>query len=316
MHLPIVTPLALLATSAFAQTTQLFNFTSYVDIENGIIRPNGHLLLTTFSDGRLFTLDPLSPHPEAKLIATFPGATAITGIASIGPDKYAIAGGVRGSYHYTNETIYTIDFNTTTRDTNPNTTVQAVAHLPNAVMLNGMAALPAHPHKVLTGDSRLGCLFLTDTATGETDVAFKHEALSAPANASMPIGINGLKTFGEYVYFTNTARGTFARVRITPNGTVVGDVQVIATLNAEGDDWDDFDFGADGTAYVAQASNEIVRIGLDGSQEVVVGGGDSNVLVGPTSVHVVRGGRSAYVTTRGGTVDGVLYSGQVVEVEL
>ncbi|PYH93395.1 hypothetical protein BO71DRAFT_478536 [Aspergillus ellipticus CBS 707.79] len=315
MHLSSpLTPVALLATSALAQTTQLFNFTTYVDIENGIIRPNGHLLLTTFSNGELFTLDPVSPDPQAQLVATFPGATAITGIASIGPDKYAIAGGVRGSYHYTNETIYTIDFNTSAK--NPNSTVKPVAHLPNAVMLNGMAALPAQPQTILTGDSRLGCIFRTDTTTGETDVAFKHEALSAPANASVPIGVNGLKTVGEYIYFTNSGRGTFARVRMTPNGTVVSDVEVIATLHEAGDDWDDFQVVADGSAYVAQPTNAVVRITADGSQQVVAGGGDSEVVVGPTSVHVDEGRGVAYVTTRGGTVGGVVVSGQVLQVEL
>ncbi|KAJ5461716.1 uncharacterized protein N7458_003268 [Penicillium daleae] len=306
--------LALLASSTFAQATfQLFNFSSYVDIENSALRPNGHLLLTTFDQGRLYTLDPSSRAPEAHLVAALPGATALCGITAIDHDKFAIVGGIRGSYSYTNETIYTVDF---TRDT-VKPIIHTVARIPNAAMLNGMASLPTQPHIVLIADSRLGCLFRIDTKTGISKIAFKDDSLAAPANASIPIGINGLKVARGYVYFTNTARGTFSRVSVSADGLDFGDVELIATLNmdATGGDWDDFALDTDGVAYVAQPDNSIARVEPDGQQAIVAGGGGTKDIIGPTSVQIGRNG-TLYVTTRGGTVDGISYSGQVVEVQL
>jgi hypothetical protein len=306
--------LALLASSTLAQSTvQLFNFSSYVDIENSALRPNGHLLLTTFDQGRLYTLNTSGCTHQAQLVAALPGATALCGITAIDHDKFAIVGGIRGSYSYTNETLYTVDF--TRNSVNP--VIRTVARVPNAVMLNGMASLPTEPHIVLIADSRLGCLFRVDTTSGISKIAFKDDALSAPTNASIPIGINGLKIARGYVYFTNTARGTFSRIPVSTDGLKFGDVELIATLNmtVSGDDWDDFALDANGVAYIAQPDNSIARIQPDCQQSIVAGGGETNDIIGPTSVQIGTSGE-LYVTTRGGTVDGVTYSGQVVEVQL
>lgn len=54
--------LAMLASATAAQlTTQLFNFTSSINIENSQLRPNGHLLLATFLSDLHF--------PQAKLVS-------------------------------------------------------------------------------------------------------------------------------------------------------------------------------------------------------------------------------------------------------
>ena len=71
----------------------------------------------------------------------------------------------------------------------------------DADMLTGMASMPLRPHIVSIADSRLGCIFRVDTATGVVKVVFKHDALAAHLNASMPIGINGLQVVGGSVFF-------------------------------------------------------------------------------------------------------------------
>ncbi|KAJ5176642.1 uncharacterized protein N7482_002519 [Penicillium canariense] len=306
--------LAVLASSALAQfTTQIFNFSSYVDIENSVLRPNGHLLLTTFDQGRLYTLDPSRHAPQAQLVAALPVATALCGITAIGADKFAVVGGIRGYYSYTNETLYTVDFSGNSAEP----TIRTLVQIPSAVMLNGMAALPTQPHIVLIADSRLGCLFRVDTRTGVSRIAFKNDSLAAPSNATIPIGINGVKVAGGYVYFTNTARGTFSRMPVSADGSKFGKIEVIANLDMGTTDgnWDDFAVDAKGIAYVAQAENSIARIQSSGQRTIVAGGGNSTALIGPTSVQIGGNGK-LYVTTRGGTVDGVSYSGQVVEVQL
>lgn len=307
-------PLAFPASSTLAQSTiQLFNFSSYVDIENSALRPDGHLLLTTFDQGHLYTLNTSGRTHQAQLVAALPGATALCGITAIDHDEFAIVGGIRGSYSYMNETLYAVDFTHNAIDP----IIRTVARVPNAVMLNGMASLPTQPHIVLIADSRLGCLFRIDTKTGISKIAFKDDTLAAPTNASIPIGINGLKIARGYVYFTNTARGTFSRIPVSADGLEFGNVELIATLDmgVSGDDWDDFALDANGVAYIAQPDNSIAMIRPDGQQSIVAGGGETNDIIGPTSVQIGTGGK-LYVTTRGGTVDGVTYSGQVVEVQL
>lgn len=306
MHFARFLSLSLVVGSTLAQsTTQLFKFPQSVDIENSILRPNGHLLLTTFNNGSLYTLNPSCPTPKAELIARFPGVTAISGISAIGADKYAVVGGIRGSYHYTNETVFTLELSHD--GTHP--VIKATTQIPEASLLNGMAPLPSQPGVVLIADSRVGCLFRVDTTTGDAKIAFTHEALAAPTNASMPIGINGLKVAGRYAFFTNSARNTFARIPLAEDGEVVGDVEIIARLDPPktGDDWDDFAIDASGTAYLAQPENALARVSSDGKQVTVAGGGNSTALDGPTSVNLAEDGRIAYVTTR---------SGQVVRVQL
>ncbi|KAJ5775664.1 uncharacterized protein N7511_000675 [Penicillium nucicola] len=308
----LLTLTALASTTIATTITQLSNFTTPVDIENSILRPNGNLLLTTFDQGRLYTLNPSDPTPKINLVTALPGATAICGITAIDTDKYAIVGGIRGSYHYDNETLYTVDFS----DDRALPAVDIVAHIPNAEMLNGMASLPANRHIVLIADSRLGSLFRVDTRTGVSGIVLTHPALAAPSNASLPIGINGLKVVGGFVYFTNSALNIFARIPVSGDGGRFGQVQILARLDAAaGEDWDDFAIDAEGTAYIAQPENSLARVTADGEYSVVVEAGDGLDLIGPTSVQIAPGG-VLYVTTRGGDVGGYTYGGQVVAVQL
>jgi hypothetical protein len=247
------------------------------------------------------------------LVTALPGATAICGITAIDTDKFAIVGGVRGAYHYDNETLYTVEFSNDAA----HPIVHIVTQIPEANMLNGMASLPSHPHVVLIADSRIGALFRVDTITGVSKNVFTHSALAAPINASMPIGINGLKIVGDHVYFTNSALNIFAKVPFSDDGQRFGRVQIIARLDtaSSGSDWDDFVIDSGGTAYIAQPENALARITSDGAYSLVAGGSDSLDIIGPTSVQLAPGGKVAYVTTRGGEMGGYTYGGQVVAVE-
>jgi hypothetical protein len=307
--------LAITATSALAsRPTQLFNFSSYVDIENSHLRPNGDLLLSTFDNASLFILDPSVPNPQAQLVAEMPGATALCAITSIGFDKFAVIGGVRGNYSYTNETIYIVDYST-------NLTMPSIsigANITDAIMLNGMDSLPTYPHLVLAGDARQGAVYRIDTTTGSWEIVIQDDALTPPSNAAAPIGINGLKVFNGYLYYSNTALNTFGRVPITDDGFPNGDIEIITELTPGiyDYDWDDFIFDASGIAYIAQPPSAITRILPNGNATIFIGGGNSTAIFNPTSLSLAQNGKTAYVTTRGGTLDGYEYSGQVVEVQL
>ncbi|KAI0112278.1 hypothetical protein GGR51DRAFT_508720 [Nemania sp. FL0031] len=293
---------------------QLFNFSSYIDIENSYLRSETQLLLTTFDDGRMYQINPLAENPQAELILKAPGATALNGVVRIGADKFAFSGGVRGNFMYTNETLYTVDFGHTNSSGAP--TVAIAATLPDAVFLNGISALPASPHVVLLADSNLGCLWRVDTTTGAVDKVITDPAFAIPANVTTRIGINGLKIREGYAYFTNTGAGVFGRIPITETGERAGDVEIIRSA-AAGISWDDFEIAADGNAYIAQGPGAVLRVTPDGQASFAVGSANSTALIGPTSISIPRPGK-AYVTTRGGVVGSgtYQYSGQVFEISI
>lgn len=299
---------------ATATTRQLWNFTSYVDIENTHLRPNGQVLMTTFTNASLFSLDPTSSSPTAELVASFAPSTALTGITSVGNDKFAVVGGVRGSYMYTNETVYTCDFSTGSEPA-----IKVVATLPDAVMLNGMDSLPQNPSVVLIADSRVGAVWRVNTTDGNVAMAYQGDLLLPPENATVPIGINGLKISNGYVYFTNTAKNLFARIAVTDDGVMHGEVETVAILvpGEEEYDWDDFVIDASGEiAYMAQSPNAVGRVTIStGEMDVIAGVGNGSIsLIGPTSVTLAEDGLTAYVSTRGMQSIGI--SGQLVEISL
>lgn len=202
--------------SVLAQSaTQIWNFTTYVDIENSILRSNGHLLFTTLTSPELFTIDPTADEPKAEVVAWLPGnVTALTGIVEVADDKFAVTGGIRGTYNYTEETIFTVDFSVAT-EADPNATViSTVAKLPDAIMLNGMAALPSNPSILVVADSRVGCLWRVDIETGSVQKAISSSYMLPTENATTPIGIDGLKISADssYAYFTNVVLSNLARV--------------------------------------------------------------------------------------------------------
>ncbi|KAJ4389574.1 hypothetical protein N0V93_007045 [Gnomoniopsis smithogilvyi] len=294
--------------------TQLWNFTSYIDIENSILRSNGHLLFTTLTNPQLYTIDPSAAEPKAEVVAWLPGGvTALTGIAEVADDKFAVTGGIRGSYNYTEETIFTVDFSVATEE-NPNATVvSTVAKLPDAVMLNGMAALPSNPSILVLADSRVGCLWRVDIETGSVAKAIESSYMLPFANSTQPIGIDGLKISADssYAYFTNVVLSNLARVPIADNGTALvatGDVEIITDFDGD-DDWDDF--ALNGTiAYGAQDPSLFSKVDLETGEYTLI----ANITdaVGPTSVVLKGDGVHAYLTTRGDQTSGT--SGQVFEV--
>lgn len=324
--MPSYTSLALAALAAvsssdvaLAQSSkQIWNFTTYVDIENSVLRPNGNLLFTTLTGPELYSIDPSADEPTAEVVDWLPGVTALTGIAEVGDDVFAVIGGVRGSFNYTDETIFTVDFSSATAD-NPNATVvTTVATLPDAVMLNGMVALPSNPHVLVIADSRVGCLWRVDIDTGAVAQAITDPLLAPVENSSTPIGVDGLKfsADGLSAYVTSVTKEFFARLPVYDNGTALvatGALEILTEF--EGDDnWDDLALALNDTvAYGAMNPGVVARVELDtGALTVVVN--DTTMSGGPTSVVLKGDGVHAYVTTRGDSTTET--SGQVYEVTL
>lgn len=316
-----VTALAVLSSSRVAlgqSSRMIWNFTSYVDIENSVLRPNGNLLFTTLTGPELYQIDPSADEPTAEVVDWLPGVTALTGIAEVADDVFAVIGGVRGSFNYTDETIFTVDFSGATAEDPNATVVSTVARLPDAVMLNGMAALPTNPRVLVVADSRVGCLWRVDVDTGAVAKAVESPLMLPAANSTQPIGVDGLKISadGLAAYFTSVTGDFLARVPVRDDGSALaatGAVEVLTTFEGQ-DNWDDLALGAGGTvAYGAMNPSLVARVAL-GTGELTVVVNDTTMAGGPTSVVLKGDGVHAYVTTRGDSATGS--SGQIYEVTL
>lgn len=299
------------------QAREVAIFDAPVFIENIAVRSNGHLLLTTFDQGRLYTVDPEASTPRAEVAVQFPGVTALIGIAEIAPDVFAVTGGNVTSFAFVKGSIkvFTVSF----RGGPDSPRVEHIVDILDSEAVNSMTVLPATPYVILVGASKDGNIVRIDTMKDTYDIALSDPALELIPD-SVPIGVNGIKTFKDDLYFVNSAKGLFGRIPVHPDGSMAGAAEIIATLpgsSAVGHAFDDFALHVDCTgqtfAYVATHSNMVYKINIDtGEAEIYVGGGDSTLLNSPTSLAFAKDGKKIYVTTAGNVTGGV--SGQVVEI--
>ncbi|KAG7418152.1 hypothetical protein Forpe1208_v004189 [Fusarium oxysporum f. sp. rapae] len=96
--------------------------------------------------------------------------------------------------------------------------------------VNGILALPRHKHIILAADAERGEILRIDTTTGHVEVAIKDKALAPVPGGPFPVGVNGIKIFNDYLYFTNTAHQSFNRVKIDDMGNKLGDFEVLPSL--------------------------------------------------------------------------------------
>lgn len=302
------------------EAREIYAFGGKTFIENIAVRADGILLLSTFENGRLYSLDPSAAHPTAELVAEFPGSNGITGVVANSPDTFTVTGGDHGLFQFTRGSMkaYTVTF----PGPGQAAIVRTVADIPDTEMLNGLVALPSHPHIVLSADSIGGRVYRINTVTGAVDVAFSDERFGP--TATTPLGMNGIKIFDSKLYFANSAQGFFGYVPISPDGSKVGDIEVIAHLPGEPSvafTYDDFDISTpvDGnpTAYVATHRNLVYSIDLvTKEQTLYFGGGDSTALRHATSAAISKSGKSVYIVTGGFWNPGEPARGQVVEVQI
>jgi hypothetical protein len=120
---------------------QLSQFADGNNIENIHVRPNGHLLLSSFGTGNLFTLDPTAAVPSPLVIANLSGSTGLTGMATIDANAglFAISGGVLTPFNFVQGSmavyVVSVPSNSNTGSVRSRISVNGT--------LNGMAVLPS-----------------------------------------------------------------------------------------------------------------------------------------------------------------------------
>ena len=312
-----VAPSAELRPISTSPLEEIFHFPPQkAAIENIHTRPNGHLLFTTLHSGNLYTLDPFINSPQPKIVASLPGASGLCGIATVDAKAniYAIGGGEHVSFGFTPGTVATWVV-----QIKEDGTGLVLARIPVDATLNGMDSIPTKPYIVLGVDSKGGRVMRVNTLTRHVDVAFNDPSLGP--SPTFPLGVNGARVRDDYLYFTNSGQGTFARIPIDQNGEKVGEAEVLATLPqlpARADNaYDDFIFDHSGNAYVALHSSSYVKITPKGDRAVFLNEtGYSPGLIEPTSAALSLDGKTLYLCTAGTTVGTQVYGGQLFQVRL
>ena len=189
---------------------QLYQFPNATFIENVAFAPDGDLILNTFDQGRIYSLDVRSEEPEPRILVEVNEFESVTGITEIAPGVFAITGGlydgesslIKGSCK-----VATFDMKNCAGK-GPVATISA--SIPETEMLNGLVALPHKPYIVLSADSIGGRIFRINTITGEFDVAFEDKKLGFNPSLGIPLGINGIHIYKSFLYFTNSHQRFFA----------------------------------------------------------------------------------------------------------
>lgn len=309
-------PETLPSTSTLTQLVHQFDNGTWV--ENIASKSNGNLLVTLLDRPELHEIDPRTPN-TTRLIHSFSGYTSLFGISETSKDVFAVASGnfssakgpIAGSF-----AIWKVALGR-----QGEAEVSKVVDMPDAVFLNGMTSLPAPSLGVLVSDSTRGVVYRVDVATGQYSVALQDETFLPSHNASLPIGINGIRLHAQHLYYSNTFRQLFGRIPInTTTGAASGTYEIIGTEFMV----DDFAVDEQDHTYAAAGFvNEVFKIAQHGKTRLVVGKTNSSSVLGATSAVFGRTWLDKdvlYITTSGGqasALDGLsIEGGKVVALFL
>jgi sugar lactone lactonase YvrE len=268
--------------------------------ENIAVRLSGLLLVTRLDVPQLWQINPTTGAGAALI--TFPAPiTSLSGIAEISPDLFAINAGqqdangtVPGSWG-----VYTVDVSVAAPKP------KLLSNVREAALINGLAVWDGGS-TLLGTDSQSGTLYSIDAKTGAYAVAARDPSMRSPPGAPLQIGINGIKTRGSYVYYTNTFGQALYRAPAAGRGVnfrLTGPVQTLASGTFTPDDIALDDIGA---VYIAaQPQNSIFRSPPPPNSnrtEVVAGSIGSLDVASPTACafgRAARDVRTLYVSTSG-----------------
>lgn len=295
-------------------------------IENIAVRANSKLLVTSMSVPDLFSIDPTATTPVADVVHTFANATGLMGITEVTPDVFALVSGewdlpatraLPGTM-----VVWTVDFK---RLNGSRPCVDKVTGIVNSTIFNGLARHPYNPRLLMAADSALGAVWRVDLLTGAYDVAFSSPLLTPTGTVpGTNLGINGLRSSGSHLYFTNSARKFYGRVAIDITGNMVGAIEILANSTAAGANvvYDDIALDSTGGAggggaWIASHPSYAIHVAANGSQVVV---NDTQKLLNPTSAAFGRGSsqqrKTLYITNGGEFVGFDLVNSGIVAIDL
>ncbi|KAI9149488.1 hypothetical protein HJFPF1_11541 [Paramyrothecium foliicola] len=272
------------------------------NLENLALRQNGDIVVTSSGSGTLHVVD--SSGSRVAAIADIPGASALLGIATLEKDVFYVAGanltGLTPIAVGTNA-VWKVDLrglkvrkdNTLSKPAK----VSLVTEIPSAGLLNGMTRLsPKDNSRLLLSDSALGQILLLNVNTKEYETILDDETTAG--RPERLVAVNGLRTYGQDLFYVNLVRNLFAKVPIsTSTGHPTGPSQII--VNGTVPFADDFALSSDGKrAWIALSTqNVIVEVDILAQTSAVLV--NSTKLGVGTSVAIIPGtlhSSSLYVT--------------------
>ena len=274
----------------------VFEFNTTAILENLAVRQNGHLLLTATSAPHIYYLNPSASNPQAKLIQEFPNASSVTGIDEVREDFFVVAVGNFSTSNFLGVTgsfsVWSVDFN----ENSSQGKKTKIADIPEAEALNGLTSLESAADLVLISDSRLGAIFRVNITSGAYDMVQQHALYSIFPNPNATLGINGIKAYGEALYWVNTAQQIYGRTPIDKTGNATAEPSVIAHAPPDAFAFDDLVLNWAGSAYIATHADAVTQVALDGRQRTLKGASLKSVIQQPTSLAWGRGSLAANKT--------------------
>ncbi|GAW15226.1 hypothetical protein ANO14919_046350 [Xylariales sp. No.14919] len=274
--------------------------------ENIALRQNGDLLVTMLQpSASIYSIQqPLSDSPKASII-NIDNANGLLGIVETAPDVFVVVAGIFSAPAVpVNGTmaVWEVDLR------GPEPTTRLITKMPEAGILNGVALVPGcSPPAILVADTGISRVWRVDITTGEYETAAEiPEMLPAP-NATLPLGVNGVKTRGEYLYFSNSDLASIFRLPIDKRGVAARDAEAELVAKVDADIIDDFLIDEEGKYWVATNFQNTVVVAETGSSGVVVAGAPTQLTVaGDTALALGRGTKEdkniVYAVT-GGTLN-------------
>lgn len=311
-------------------------FPNHTWLENIAVRSNGDLLVTALiPNPALYQISrPASLSPSVSLVHNFTSVDGLLGISETKPDVFAVVGGnftspgvqVNGSF-----SAWKVDLSSSYGSYKHNSkdadaaTVNLVTAIKPAAFLNGLESLLQIPTTVLISDSTLGVVWRLDTLTGRFNKALDFPEMKVAPNASLAIGINGIRIAKDTLYWTNSFERIIYRIKIDDNGSAARGAAVEKVVHIEEAAFlDDFAIGDDGTIWAAEnVGNRLWAVRRNGSYAVVEGGVGQITVAGDTAAAFGRGTKdkdTLYVVTSGaqaGPVNGTYTEGgKVVAIDI
>lgn len=304
----------LFASTHASHVRTVHEFSNPTWLENIAAMRNGSLLVTVIGRAEVHVVNPLVTPSTTSLVASIPDVNGVFGITKLTDDIFAVAAGnytaanapVEGSF-----SIWSINVSHRYQLAR----INKIADTPSVGMVNGLATL--NEDTLLLADSWRGIIAALDTKTGKSQVWFEDASTASNFSAAgLPLGVNGIKVYKEWVYYTNTVLSSLYRVRFDRRtGKPNGEVETLAQGNAIGAP-DDFAVLEDcGVLLGRPLSDELVRVGTDGKVAVVAKAeGVTAVATGRTR----KGKKVTYLSSMGGfNADGtVMGGGKVLVVEV
>ncbi|KAL8749385.1 MAG: hypothetical protein Q9184_006827 [Pyrenodesmia sp. 2 TL-2023] len=236
-----------------------FVFPNNSQAENIKPRLNGQLLVTVNTVPDLWQIDP-TRNQSGSILHTFVGYTSLFGIVELQPDVfYVIASNFTGAPDYYgfqgSTSIFQVDLRNHQglRDTQHRVNVSKVVDIPAAQLLDGFAVVNQSAGLLMSGDAQTGVLYRINThlrtATAVLQDALLNGTETGRASGLAHVGVNGVKFYGSDLYFTNTAKGLYGKVRLdTSTGLPTEGPSLIENY---GTYLDDLSFDSKGNQYIS-----------------------------------------------------------------